>query len=62
MCSVEKGRERRGAFPREEKREGPSLSREEKREGPSLSREERREERGEGPPLVEKRREKRGAS
>ena len=47
------GVQKRGASPREEKREGPSLRREEreergqeKREGPSLSREEKREERG----------------
>ena len=63
MCSVEKRRERRGAFPREDKREGPSLSREEKREERGLplveTREEKREERG--LPLVEKREEKREA-
>ena len=57
------GVQKRGASPREEKREGPSLRREEreergqeKREGPSLSREEKREERG-----LSKRREERRA-
>ena len=55
--SREERRERRGAFPRDEKREGPPFRREERGEGPS--KEKRREK---GLPLVEKRRERRGAS